>query len=79
MFLIHQTRGWLGLHYFKLGSKLKKQSPINPFEIKSRKKTSQSNSSSLYLKKERKTAILLQPDDQQWWHASPFWCKFSTL
>jgi len=31
MFLTHQTGGWLGLHYFNLGSKLKKQSPINPF------------------------------------------------
>jgi hypothetical protein len=40
MFLTHQTGGWLGLHYFNLGSKLKKQSPINPFfKIKSRKKT----------------------------------------
>jgi len=66
MFLTHQARGWLGLHHFKLGSKLKKQSPINPFEIKSRKKAitriKKKNSNSLPQK--RKTATLLQPDQQ---------------
>jgi len=55
MFLTHQARGWLGLHHFKLGSKLKKQSPINPFEIKSRKKaiTDQKQKQQLFTSKKK--------------------------